>query len=100
MSSSDILLEVTDSFDLKLSLPVNQIPTQYTYNPNDTNSVINLMFLQADLTEIDNHLILPKSRIPSDHAPLIVNISINEEFIQEKIQTIIYNSEKWRKIDY
>lgn len=24
---SDILLEVTDSFNLKLSLPVNQIPT-------------------------------------------------------------------------
>jgi len=42
------------------------------------------MFLQADLNEINNHLILPKSRSPSDHAPLTVYISIDKEFIQEK----------------
>ena len=88
-ASSDILLEVTDSFDLKLLWSVNQIPIQYTDNPNDANSVINFMFLQADLNEINNHLILPKSRSRSDHAPLTVYISIDKEFIQEKIQTII-----------
>ena len=42
---TNILIEITDSFDLRLSIPVNQALTQYTDNPNDSNSVINLIFL-------------------------------------------------------
>jgi len=36
----------------------------------------------------------PELRFPSDHAPLTVNISINEEFIQEECSTIIKNSKE------
>jgi len=44
--------------------------------------------------EIDNYLILPDLRSPSDYAPLIVDIIINKKFIQDKQCTIIKNSKK------
>jgi len=49
------------------------------------------------LNKINNHLILPESRSSLDHASLTVNISIIKEFIQDKQQTIIRNSEKKEK---
>jgi len=42
---SDVLLEVADFFNLKFSYSVNQVLTQYTDNPNNTNLVIDLMFI-------------------------------------------------------
>ena len=56
------------------------------------------MFLWLDSNKINNHLILLKSRSPSNYASLIVDISISEEFIQDKWQTIICNSEEEKKI--
>jgi len=42
---NDVLLEVANFFNLKFFYPVNQVLTQYTDNPNDTNLVIDIMFL-------------------------------------------------------
>ena len=42
---SNILLEVADFFNLKFSYSVNRVLTQYTDNPNNTNLVIDLMFI-------------------------------------------------------
>ena len=58
LAYSDILLEVADFFYLRFSISINQVPTQYTDNSNNPNSVIDLMFLWPDLNEINNHLIL------------------------------------------
>jgi len=55
------------------------------------------MFLWPDSSEINNHLILLESRSSSNHASLIVDISISEELIQDKWQTIICNSEEEKK---
>ncbi len=52
-------MKVADSFDFKLLPPIIQVPTQYTDNSNNSNSVIDLMFLQANLLKIDNYFILP-----------------------------------------
>jgi len=80
---SDSLLEITNSFDLKLSCPIQQILTRYSDNSNNTNSVINLLFLHPNSIEIDNHYILSKLHYFSDHTPLTIDIYIMEEFIQE-----------------
>ena len=61
------------------------------------NSVIDLFFLWSNSTELNNHIIFPELQFLSDHTPLLVDISINEEFIQEKYQTIIKNSKEESK---
>ena len=45
LAHSDIYKDVANSLKLKLSFSVYQVPTWYTNNTNNSNSVINLMFL-------------------------------------------------------
>jgi len=80
-SYSNFLIEVTDFCELKLSSPIYQILTCYADNPNNSNSVIDLIFLWLNLAEINNHCILPKFWHSSDYVSLTINISIMEEFI-------------------
>ena len=54
----NILREITDSFNLKLSSSIIQVSTQYTDNSQDSNSVLDLIFLQANTEEFNNHMIL------------------------------------------
>ena len=91
---SDSLFDIANSFDLELLVSTLQVPNHYADDPNDTNSVISLIFLSPNLNEIDNHQILPEFRYSSNHTSLIVNISIKKKFVQEKYRTIIKNSEE------
>jgi len=52
------------------------------------------MFLRHGSYELDNHSILPEWRLSSDHAPLIIDIPIFEEFIQTSKLAIFPNSEQ------
>ena len=67
-SYSNTLIKAANSFDLKLFSSVNQVLIWYTDNSNSSNSVINLVFIWPDSIEINNHFILPKSHMLSDHA--------------------------------
>jgi len=58
-SISDDLIIITDSFNLELPISTNQVPTRYSNNMNDSNLVINLIFLCSGSSELDNHLIYP-----------------------------------------
>jgi len=58
-SISDDLLIIADSFKLELSNPTNQVPTRYSDNRHDSNSVINLIFLYNGSSKLDSHLIDP-----------------------------------------
>ena len=56
---ANTLREIANSFNLELSTPINQIPRRYLDNLNNSNSVIDLMFLWVNSDEIDTHNILP-----------------------------------------
>jgi len=68
----DTLTDIADFMNLCISNFINQVPTRYLDNQNDSNLVINFMFLQLTLLEFNNHTIHLEL---SDHAPLTVMIS-------------------------
>ena len=81
---SDLLIDIADSINLCLSSSTNQLSTRYSDNYNDSNSVINLIFLRQDSLKLDNHIIYPDWRLLLDHTPLIINIMTIEEHVQTK----------------
>jgi len=54
------LIDIADSFDLKLSSPIQQVPTWYSNNANNLNFIIDLIFLCLNFIEVDNHIIFPE----------------------------------------
>ena len=83
-SLSNNLFIITDSFNLGLSIPTNQVLTRYSDNCHEANSIIDLMFLYCGSSEMDNHTIHPDWRLTSDHASLTIVIPIVEEHVQTK----------------
>ena len=93
-SISNDLIMIADSFDFVLSSPTNPCPTKYSDMAGKTNSVIDLIFLQYESSELDRHSILPDSRLSSDHAPLSIDIPIFEEIIQTSKLTLVPKSKQ------
>ena len=65
---SNLLIDIADAFDLFFSHSTNSIPTRYSHNSNNSNSIIDLMFLRSNSLEFDSHTILLEFQHPSDHA--------------------------------
>ena len=80
-SVSDDLIMIADSFNLALSLPTNPGPTRFLDTAGESDSVIDLMFLQCSSSKLDHHTILSDSRLSLDHAPLVIDIPICNEVI-------------------
>jgi len=78
---SDDLIIIADSFNLALSTLTNPCPTRYSDMAEESNSVIDLMFLHYGSSKLDCHSIHPKNCLSSDHAPLSIDISIHKEVI-------------------
>ena len=91
---SDDLLIVADSFNLDLSSPTNQVLTKYLDNVNDSNLVIDLMFLCSGLSKLNNYLIYSDWHLTSDHAPLTITILIIEESVNSTKHLIIKDSKE------
>ena len=51
-------MEIAESFDLELLIFVNQVLTQYIDNFQDSNLVLNFIFLYANVKEFNNYSIL------------------------------------------
>ena len=75
-SISDDLFMIANSLNLDLSFPIDQIPTRYSNNTNDSNSVIDLIFLHYNSSEINMHIIYSEWQLTSDYTPLMIIISI------------------------
>jgi len=78
--------------NLNLSVPIDQISTRYSDNANDSNSVIDLMFLWCNSSEINSHTIHPDWQLTSDHTPLMISILIIKEHIPTHKRTLTKNS--------
>ena len=90
----DTLFDITDSFQLEISRPPEFLPTRYSNNSQDSNLVLDLVFLQPNLTKQNNHHIYLDWRLTSDYAPISVDISIAEEYIQTTKGVLARNSKK------
>ena len=55
LSYSDILREIADNLNLDLSTPINPVSTQYVDNSQNSNLVIDLMFLYAKSERFNNY---------------------------------------------
>ena len=93
-SISDDLLIIVNLFNLELSNPTNQVPTEYSNNEYDSNSVIDLIFLHNSSSELDNHSIYPDWRLSSSYTPLTIIISIVKEYINSRKHSIIKDSKE------
>ena len=62
-----------------------------------TNSILDLIFLRIKSKEFNNHIISPDIWSLLDYAFLSIFITLEEEFIQEKKQWLIKNSDKEKK---
>ena len=94
LAHRDILLEIADSFQLGLSKLTVPFSTRYLDNDQDSNSVLDLVFLYPQSPEFDNHHICPNWKLISGHTPIIINILILNEFIQTKKCSLAKNSEE------
>ena len=93
-SFRNILFDITDSFYLELSKPTENFLTMYSDNDQDSNSVLDLVFLCPESTEFNSHHIHPDWRLFSNHAPITVNIPIFEEQVQVSKHVLIKNSKE------
>jgi len=73
---------LADLSNLDLLLSTNPVLTRYSNTIGKSDLVIDLMFLCSGSNELNNHAIHLDWRLTSDHAPLTITITIEEEFVQ------------------
>ena len=93
-SISDNLMIIADLFNLGLSTPINPCSTRYSDMAGESNSTINLMFLQYGSNNINQHSIHLDWHLISDHAPLSITISIIDEVINISKLSIQQNNKQ------
>jgi len=72
------LFTLAESLGLDLSPPLNPGPTRFADNPRDTNSVIDLVFINPNNPGFSQHTLHPELRRPSDYVPLFIEVGINK----------------------
>jgi len=88
------LLTLAESLGLDLLPPINPGPTRFADNLRDTNSVIDLAFINPNNSGFGQYSLYPELHRPSDHVPLIIEVSINETNIDNSFWSISKNSKE------
>ena len=87
-------MSIADSLDLDLATPINPGPTRFTDNQHDSNSVLDLVFMNPNNAGFNKHILKPNICLLSDHVPLIIDVGIKEENIDFTFQVIKKDSEE------
>ena len=80
-SHSDSFFDIADSFSWDISKPLKNVPTRFSDNDHNANSVLDLVFLYLSSPEFNHHCIHPNWRLSLDHALITVKVSICKERI-------------------
>ena len=91
---SDILFDIADSFSLAISNPFENFPTRFLDNNHNSNSVLDLVFLHSSSLEFNCHHIHLEQRLLSNHAPITVDILIQDKSIPTKQQSLVKESDE------
>ena len=93
-SYKDILFKIADFFHVALSKPTEILPTRYSDNTQNSNLVLDLVFLHPNSTEYNNYHIYLEWRLISNHTPITIDIHIHKEQVQTRKQSLPKNSEE------
>jgi len=88
------LFTLAESLGLDLSPPLNPGPTRFADNLRNTNSVIDLVFINPNNPGFGQHFLHPELCRPLDHVPLIIEVGINETNIDNFFWSICKDSKK------
>ena len=92
-SISDNLIIIADLFNLALSTLTNSYLTRYSDTAEESNLVIDLIFLCYGSSELNYYSIHPENQLSSNHTPLSINIPIFEEVIHTSKFSILPKSD-------
>ena len=79
---------------MELFYPSNPGSTRYTNNPQDSNSVLGLVFLQSNTLGFSLYTLHPELQWPSDYVLFIIKVGIKDVNIDITVQSIKKNSDK------
>ena len=91
---SDILFDIADLFSLAISKPTENFPTRFSDNNQNSNLVLDLVFLWPSSSEFNCYYIHPEWKLSSNHAPITVDIPISDENILTKQWSLIKESDE------
>ena len=93
-SYSDSLFDIVDSLSLDISKPLENVPTRFSDNDYNANSVLDLVFLRSSSPEFNHHCIHLNWRFSSDHTLITIDISIHEEKILHTWRSLVKGSDE------
>jgi len=88
------IMTIADSLDLELATPINPGPTRFADNHRNTNSVLDLVFMNPNNVGFNKHFLNPDICLPLDHVPLFIEVGINEENVNISFEAIKKDSEE------
>jgi len=93
-SHSNSLFGIVDSFSLDISKSLKNVPTRFSNNDHNANSVLDLVFLHSSSPEFNHHCIYPNWRLLSDHTLITVKVSICKERISHTWRSLVKGSDE------